>query len=81
MTDQLTLSNTRYRQQPHHLRSSALAHYRSRAQSDLFNRHEAHNFAQLAGTFQNGPRKGEKASFTGHAFLLFYPLNRIRILH
>ena len=38
-------------------------------------------FAQASGTFQNGPRKGEKASFTGHAFLLFYPLNRIRILH
>ncbi|MEA2722104.1 MAG: signal peptidase [Candidatus Eremiobacteraeota bacterium] len=37
-------------------------------------------FAQVGGTFQNGPRKGEKASFTGHAFLLFYPLNRIRIL-
>jgi signal peptidase I len=37
-------------------------------------------FAQLGGTFANGPRKGEKASFTGHAFLLFWPLNRIRIL-
>jgi signal peptidase I len=37
-------------------------------------------FAQLGGTFMNGPRKGEKASFTGHAFLLFWPLNRIRIL-
>jgi signal peptidase I len=38
-------------------------------------------FAQASGTFMNGPRKGEKASFTGHAFLLFWPLNRIRILH
>ena len=37
-------------------------------------------FAQVGGTFLNGPRKGEKASFTGHAFLLFWPLNRIRIL-
>ncbi|MDQ6926649.1 MAG: signal peptidase I [Candidatus Eremiobacteraeota bacterium] len=37
--------------------------------------------AQTGGTFQSGARKGEKASFTGHAFLLFYPFNRIRILH
>lgn len=37
-------------------------------------------FAQLGNTFMNGPRKGEKASFTGHAFLLFWPPNRIRIL-
>ena len=37
-------------------------------------------FAQTGGTFAAGQRKGEKASFTGHAFLLFYPLNRIRIL-
>ena len=37
--------------------------------------------AQTSGTFYGGPRKGEKASFTGHAFLLFWPLNRIRILH
>ena len=38
-------------------------------------------FAQSGGTFMNGPKKGEKAGFTGHAFLLFWPLNRIRILH
>jgi signal peptidase I len=38
-------------------------------------------FAQPAGTFEAGQRKGEKAGFTGHAFLLFYPLSRIRILH
>jgi signal peptidase I len=38
-------------------------------------------FAQPSGSFQGGQRKGEKASFTGHAFLLFWPLNRIRILH
>ncbi len=37
-------------------------------------------FAQTGGTFAAGQRKGEKASFTGHAFLLFYPLHRIRIL-
>jgi len=37
--------------------------------------------AQTGGTFYSGQRKGEKASFTGHAFLLFYPFNRIRILH
>ena len=37
-------------------------------------------FAQPDGTFQSGQRKGEKAGFTGHAFLLFWPLNRIRIL-
>jgi signal peptidase I len=38
-------------------------------------------FAQPAGTFQAGPRKGEKAGFTGHAFLLFWPFSRIHILH
>ncbi|HTD34414.1 MAG TPA: signal peptidase I [Candidatus Elarobacter sp.] len=38
-------------------------------------------FAQPAGTFYSGQRKGEKAGFTGHAFLLFWPLPRIRILH
>jgi signal peptidase I len=37
--------------------------------------------AQTGGTYFSGQRKGEKASFTGHAFLLFWPLNRIRILH
>jgi signal peptidase I len=41
----------------------------------------AWGFAQPGGVFEAGPRKGEKASFTGHAFLLFWPLNRIRILH
>lgn len=38
-------------------------------------------FAQPGGTFDAGPRKGERASFTGHAFVLFFPLSRIRILH
>ena len=37
--------------------------------------------AQAEGTFQSGQRLGEKAGFTGHAFLLFWPLNRLRILH
>ncbi len=37
--------------------------------------------AQTGGTYWSGQRKGEKASFTGHAFLLFFPLDRIRILH
>ncbi len=37
--------------------------------------------AQTGGTYFSGQKKGEKASFTGHAFLLFWPLNRIRILH
>jgi signal peptidase I len=38
-------------------------------------------FSQTGGTFYAGPEKGKKAGFTGHAFLLFWPLNRIRILH
>ena len=38
-------------------------------------------FAQTSGTFQAGQRKGEKASFTGHAFLVFWPPSRIRLLH
>ncbi len=37
-------------------------------------------FAQTDGTFATGPEKGHKAGFTGHAFLLFWPLDRIRIL-
>jgi signal peptidase I len=37
-------------------------------------------FAQADGTFASGREKGKKAYFTGHAFLLFWPLNRIRIL-
>ena len=38
-------------------------------------------FAQLHGTFATGPEKGKPAHFTGHAFLLFWPPNRIGILH
>ena len=37
-------------------------------------------FSQTGGTFASGARAGQKASFTGHAFLLFWPFNRIRIL-
>jgi len=37
-------------------------------------------FAQLHGTFAAGSIKGHKAGFTGHAFVLFWPLNRIRVL-
>jgi hypothetical protein len=34
----------------------------------------------LGGTFASGLQKGKKAGFTGHAFLLFWPPNRIGIL-
>ncbi len=37
-------------------------------------------FAQADGTFLAGPLKGQKASFTGHAFLIFWPLDRLHIL-
>ena len=37
-------------------------------------------FAQLGGTFASGEIKGHKAGFTGHAFVLFWPLDRIRVL-
>ena len=37
-------------------------------------------FAQSSGNFASGPLKGKPAHFTGHAFLLFWPPNRIRIL-
>ncbi|HKU67138.1 MAG TPA: signal peptidase I [Candidatus Baltobacteraceae bacterium] len=37
-------------------------------------------FAQLSGTFRSGPREGAPAHFTGHAFLIFWPLSRARIL-
>ncbi|MBV9648001.1 MAG: signal peptidase I [Candidatus Eremiobacteraeota bacterium] len=38
-------------------------------------------FAQVSGSFASGREKGKPAHFTGHAFLLFWPPNRIRILH
>ena len=37
-------------------------------------------FAQTDGTFLAGQLKGQKASFTGRAFLTFWPLDRLRIL-
>ncbi len=37
-------------------------------------------FAQASGTFAAGPDKGQAASFTGHAFLIFWPLDRLHIL-
>jgi signal peptidase I len=37
-------------------------------------------FAQLNGPFYSGSQRGKKAGFTGHAFFLFWPLNRVRIL-
>jgi signal peptidase I len=37
-------------------------------------------FAQDAGTFATGPRAGERAGFTGRAFLIFYPLSQMKIL-
>ncbi len=38
-------------------------------------------FAQADGTFAAGPLKGQHASFTGHAFVIFWPLDRLRVLH
>ncbi|MDQ2680897.1 MAG: signal peptidase I [Candidatus Eremiobacteraeota bacterium] len=37
-------------------------------------------FAQSRGTFATGPRAGTAAHFTGHAALIFWPLNRMRLL-
>ena len=37
-------------------------------------------FAQDGGTFASGPRTGERAGFTGRAFLIFWPLNQMKIL-
>ena len=37
-------------------------------------------FAQADGSFLAGPLKGQKASFTGRAFLIFWPLDRVHIL-
>jgi signal peptidase I len=37
-------------------------------------------FAQLTGNFAAGPQAGKPAHFTGHAFLIFWPLNHARIL-
>ena len=37
-------------------------------------------FAQNAGVFKNGPLIGQPAHFTGHAFVVFWPLDRIHLL-
>ncbi|HET9097808.1 MAG TPA: signal peptidase I [Candidatus Baltobacteraceae bacterium] len=37
-------------------------------------------FAQLTGRFESGPRQGTAAHFTGHAFLIFWPLGHARVL-
>lgn len=37
-------------------------------------------FAQDEGTFANGPRRGERAGFTGRAFLIFWPPSQAKIL-
>jgi hypothetical protein len=38
-------------------------------------------FAQNGGAFEAGPEAGKAVHFTGHAFLIFWPLNHARILH
>ncbi len=37
-------------------------------------------FAQDSGRFASGPRAGERAGFTGRAFLIFWPPSQARIL-
>jgi signal peptidase I len=37
-------------------------------------------FAQTGGEFASGSQEGKHASFTGHAFVLFWPPQRIRVL-
>lgn len=37
-------------------------------------------FAQFSGRFESGPREGTPAHFTGHAFLIFWPLSHARVL-
>lgn len=37
-------------------------------------------FAQTTGTFATGPNAGKKAYFTGHAFVIFWPLSHMRML-
>jgi hypothetical protein len=38
-------------------------------------------FAQNHGTFASGPRAGERAGFTGRAFLIFWPITQAKLLH
>jgi len=40
----------------------------------------AWGFAQFSGAFEAGPLAGKPAHFTGHAFLIFWPLHRARVL-
>jgi signal peptidase I len=37
-------------------------------------------FAQDGGRFASGARAGERAGFTGRAFLIFWPFSQARIL-
>ncbi|HEV3156459.1 MAG TPA: signal peptidase I [Candidatus Baltobacteraceae bacterium] len=37
-------------------------------------------FAQSSGTFYSGPLQGQPAGFTGHAFIVFWPIWRLRLL-
>ncbi len=37
-------------------------------------------FAQFAGTFESGPEAGKPASFTGRAFVIFWPFSHAHIL-
>jgi signal peptidase I len=37
-------------------------------------------FAQDSGTFATGPRAGDRAGFTGRAFLVFWPFTQARVL-
>ena len=38
-------------------------------------------FAQVGGNFASGPRAGDRAGFTGRAFMIFWPLSEAKILH
>jgi signal peptidase I len=38
-------------------------------------------FAQNGGGYESGPLTGKPVHFTGHAFLIFWPLNHAHILH
>lgn len=38
-------------------------------------------FAQNGGSFASGPRTGDRAAFTGRAFLIFWPVPQAKILH
>ncbi|MGZ3498686.1 MAG: signal peptidase I [Vulcanimicrobiaceae bacterium] len=38
-------------------------------------------FAQNSGTFEAGPRAGQRAGFTGRAFVVFWPLRDAKLLY